>query len=72
MASPAGDLLRQEVESGSEVAEQLKQIMREGGLVSDDLMVALLKAAMLKSGASTFLVDGFPRSTSQAEARLKP
>lgn len=57
------------MESSSERAQELEVIMREGVLVPDELMVALLQAAMLKSGAHTFLVDGFPRSVPQAEVR---
>ena len=58
----AGDLLRDEVKSGSDVGKQLNEIMKEGKLVPVSVTIALLKNAMIKSGGKTFLIDGFPRS----------
>ncbi|XP_065829208.1 adenylate kinase isoenzyme 5-like isoform X2 [Oscarella lobularis] len=62
-----GDLLRAELASGSEKGKQLEEIMKEGKLVPMEVIVALLKSAILKHEGSTgFLIDGFPRETSQA------
>lgn len=73
----SGDLLRAEVQSGSERGTQLKEIMEAGQLVSLDIVLALLRDAMLaelKAG-KCFLIDGFPREVDQArrfEGELVP
>lgn len=61
-----GDLLRDEVKRGSPLGEKLKAIMAEGALVSTDLVLALVKDAMAKSGAGKYLLDGYPRAQDQA------
>ena len=61
----AGDLLRDEVASGSETGKMCEQLMTEGKLVPMEVTIALLKTAMIKSGASLFLIDGFPRALDQ-------
>ncbi|PNH11868.1 Adenylate kinase isoenzyme 5 [Tetrabaena socialis] len=63
----AGDLLRAEVKSGSEVGLKCEELMREGKLVPFAVTLNLLKAAMIESGGSFFLIDGFPRAMDQAE-----
>ncbi|KAK9811876.1 hypothetical protein WJX72_011611 [[Myrmecia] bisecta] len=71
----AGDLLRDEVKSGSEVGQKLEATMKEGGLVPTQVTITLLKNAMLRSGKSEFLIDGFPRALDQAkdfERDVKP
>lgn len=65
-----GDMLRAAASSSeSELGQQVKQIMTEGRLVSDDIMIKLvanrIKAADCQHG---FLLDGFPRTTAQADA----
>lgn len=61
-----GDLLREEVASGSENGVALQKIMSEGGLVPTTSLLGLLKAAMQKKGWAKcnpgFLIDGFPRN----------
>ena len=64
----AGDLLREEVASGSSIGAALEATMKEGKLVPMSVTITLLKNAMIKSGASTFLIDGFPRAMDQGEA----
>lgn len=58
----AGDLLREEQSSGSEVGTLIKTYIDEGKIVPVEVTVRLLTAAMKKSGGSKFLIDGFPRN----------
>ncbi len=63
-----GDMLRAAVSAGSALGLQVKQIMEEGKLVSDDIMIALVKARVQEPDcANGFLFDGFPRTIPQAE-----
>uniref|UniRef100_A0A2A4KAT5 adenylate kinase n=1 Tax=Heliothis virescens TaxID=7102 RepID=A0A2A4KAT5_HELVI len=65
-----GDLLRAEVKSGSERAKSLTAIMEQGGLVPNDVVLELLKEAIIARAADSkgFLVDGYPREKSQGIA----
>lgn len=64
-----GDLLRAAVKSGSELGQQAKATMDAGGLVSDDLVLGLLKERLNEADAQDgFILDGFPRNLAQAEA----
>jgi len=63
----AGDLLRQEVRSGSEQGLAIAKIIEEGKIVSSEITVGLLEAAMADQ-TGPFLVDGFPRSLSNLHA----
>ena len=64
-----GDMLRAAVKAGSELGMQVKGVMDSGGLVSDDLIIALVKERIGQSDCSNgFLFDGFPRTIPQAEA----
>lgn len=65
-----GDLLRDEVKSGSEKGKQLTELMTRGDLVPNDEVLALLKAAMEKVAGSTvgYLIDGYPREKDQGAA----
>ena len=57
----AGDLLREERKSGSELAEMINTYINEGKIVPAEVTVRLLRNAMESSGSNRFLVDGFPR-----------
>jgi UMP-CMP kinase len=57
----AGDLLREERNSGSVLAEMINTFIAEGKIVPAEITVRLLRAAMQKAGKTKFLVDGFPR-----------
>ncbi len=58
-----GDLLREEVASGSDLGKQLNEVMKSGKLVSNDEVLALLKNAINKKSSQSngFLIDGYPR-----------
>ena len=58
----AGDLLREERDSGSADGAMITKMINEGSIVPVAVTVNLLKRAMAKSGATKFLVDGFPRN----------
>merc|ERR1712137_102478 len=63
-----GDMLRAAIASGSELGQKVKPILSSGGLVSDDLMVPLVKEAILHPSCSDgFILDGFPRTLEQAQ-----
>ncbi|KAF9911879.1 hypothetical protein EC991_001783 [Linnemannia zychae] len=63
----AGDLLREEQQRpGSQYGELIKTYIREGKIVPMEVTIALLENAMLASGQSRFLIDGFPRKMDQA------
>jgi adenylate kinase len=63
-----GDMLRDAVADGTELGRQAAPIMKLGGLVSDDLMIGIVKDRLGKSDASKgFILDGFPRTLVQAE-----
>lgn len=64
-----GDMLRAAVKAGTPLGLQAKDIMASGGLVSDDLIIALVKERITAADcANGFLFDGFPRTIPQAEA----
>jgi adenylate kinase len=57
------------MKAGSELGLQAKKVMESGGLVSDDIIIGLVKERITKPDcASGFLFDGFPRTLAQAEA----
>lgn len=63
-----GDMLRAAVKSGSELGRQVQQVMDAGELVSDDLILALVKERITEPDcAKGYLMDGFPRTIAQAE-----
>jgi len=64
-----GDMLRAAVASGSELGRKAKSVMDAGHLVPDDLMIAMIADRIGQPDcAKGFILDGFPRTTPQAEA----
>lgn len=64
-----GDMLRAAVKAGSDLGMQAKKVMDAGGLVSDELIINLVKERIAQPDcAQGFLFDGFPRTIPQAEA----
>lgn len=64
-----GDMLRAAVKAGTPLGVQAKQVMDAGGLVSDDLIINLVKERIAQPDcAKGFLFDGFPRTIPQADA----
>ncbi|MEY4267208.1 MAG: adenylate kinase [Pseudomonadota bacterium] len=64
-----GDMLRAAVKAGTPLGVQAKQVMDAGGLVSDDLIINLVKERIAQPDcAGGFLFDGFPRTIPQADA----
>lgn len=64
-----GDMLRAAVKAGTPLGQQADAVMKSGGLVSDDLIINLVKERLAQADcANGFLFDGFPRTLPQADA----
>lgn len=64
-----GDMLRAAVKAGTELGKAAKVIMDQGGLVSDEIIIGLVKERLKEADcANGFLFDGFPRTIPQAQA----
>lgn len=63
----AGDLLRDERDSGSPDGEMIENFIREGKIVPVEVTINLIRKAMERSGATKFLIDGFPRNFNNLE-----
>ncbi len=67
-----GDMLRAAVKAGTELGREAKVIMDAGGLVSDDIILGLIRERVGESDcARGFLFDGFPRTIRQAEGLVE-
>jgi adenylate kinase len=64
-----GDMLRAAIKAGTELGLAAKKVMDVGGLVSDDIMIGLVKNRLKESDCKNgYLFDGFPRTVAQADA----
>ena len=63
-----GDMLREAINSGSEIGAEVKNIIDKGELVSDDLIIKLVKDKLASLEGKPFILDGFPRTLNQAES----
>ena len=64
-----GDMLRESVRDGSSLGKKIKTVMEEGGLVTDDIIIDLVKERIERDDCKKgYLFDGFPRTIPQAEA----
>jgi 23S rRNA (adenine2503-C2)-methyltransferase len=63
-----GEYLRKAIEEGTELGKKAKEIMDRGELVSDEIMIGIVKEALVNNTTSSgFILDGFPRTIKQAE-----
>lgn len=67
-----GDILRNEINQGTDLGNKAKEVIRAGKLVSDDIMIGIIKNVISSNGCKNgFILDGFPRTVVQAEALKK-
>jgi len=67
-----GDMLRAAVREGTPLGVEAKKVMDAGGLVSDDIILGLIKERITQADCQNgFLLDGFPRTIAQAEGLEK-
>jgi adenylate kinase len=65
----SGEILRSEMQAGTELGKRVKDVYDRGDLVSDDLMIELIRTRLGQTDTDGgFILDGFPRTTRQAEA----
>jgi adenylate kinase len=65
----SGEILRSEMAAGTELGHRVRDVYDRGDLVSDDLMIELIRARLEQADTDDgFILDGFPRTTVQAEA----
>ncbi|WWD00424.1 hypothetical protein V866_007337 [Kwoniella sp. B9012] len=62
-----GDVLRKEIAAGSEVGKKAEAVVASGGLVSDELMLEIVKTELDRLHGRSWIVDGFPRTLHQGE-----
>ena len=65
----SGEILRAEMAAGTELGQRVQEVYDRGDLVSDDLMIELIRNRIEQTDTEAgFVLDGFPRTTVQAEA----
>ena len=69
MQLSTGDMLRATIGSGSDLGKEIKGIVDSGALVPDEIMIRMISARIAEPDCENgFILDGFPRTTAQAEA----
>ena len=63
-----GELLRKEIEMNTTLGIQVKDIMNRGELVSDELVLKIVRQNLVKDNSSGWILDGYPRNLSQANS----
>jgi adenylate kinase len=63
-----GDILRQHIKQKTPLGQKAKDVIEKGGLVSDDLVNAMMFEEIAALGTRSFILDGYPRTIGQAEA----
>ncbi|MQY43475.1 adenylate kinase [Epibacterium sp. SM1969] len=66
-----GDMLRDAQASGSEMGQKVAKIMSEGKLVTDQIVIGLIREKLQQGSEGGFIFDGFPRTLPQADALEK-
>lgn len=67
-----GDILRSEITKGTDLGNKAKEVIDSGKLVSDDIMVEIIRNVITSNGCKNgFILDGFPRTVVQAEGLKK-
>jgi adenylate kinase len=65
----SGEILRAEMQAGTQLGRRVRDVVDRGDLVSDDLMIELIRARLAQPDTEAgFVLDGFPRTSRQAEA----
>jgi adenylate kinase len=63
-----GDMLREAKDSGTEMGKRVAEVMARGDLVTDDIVIGLIREKLQGDKAGGFIFDGFPRTLAQADA----
>ena len=63
-----GDMLREAKTSGTEMGRKVADVMEQGGLVTDQIVIGLIEEKLEKGAPGGFIFDGFPRTLKQADA----
>ncbi|WP_319825782.1 adenylate kinase [Thalassovita sp.] len=63
-----GDMLREAKASGSEMGQMVAKVMDSGGLVTDEIVIGLIREKLQGEKKGGFIFDGFPRTLAQADA----
>jgi len=63
-----GDMLREAKDSGTEMGKRVAEVMARGELVTDDIVIGLIREKLEGDNGGGFIFDGFPRTLAQADA----
>ncbi len=63
-----GDMLREAKDSGSEMGNRVAEVMAKGELVTDEIVIGLIREKLEQGAKGGFIFDGFPRTLAQADA----